>query len=328
MDAIAGLLDGPRARQAFLLRASMDPPWSIRVVDEAPLTVVAVVRGEAWMAPDGGEARLLRAGDVAVARGPDHYRVADALQTPETIVIHPGGHCRSLDGAELMESMRLGIRSWGNAADGAMVMLVGTYQLEGEVSARLLRALPPLLTLRSDEWDCPVIPLLADEMVKDEPGQEAVLDRLLDLLLIAALRAWLARPDAGAPEWYRAASDPVVGHALRLLHAEPAAPWTVSSLAERTGVSRSTLAKRFADLVGEPPLAYLTRWRMTLAADLLVERADATVAEVARAVGYSEPFGFSAAFKRVRGANPSEFRRTATATVDAQSHSATALKLG
>ncbi|WP_308209224.1 helix-turn-helix domain-containing protein [Actinoallomurus purpureus] len=83
--------------------------------------------------------------------------------------------------------------------------------------------------------------------------------------------------------------------------------------AERTGVSRSTLAKRFAHLVGEPPLTYLTRWRMTLAADLLVEQEAATVAGIARAVGYSDPFGFSAAFKRVRGANPTEFRRTATA---------------
>jgi AraC-like DNA-binding protein len=105
----------------------------------------------------------------------------------------------------------------------------------------------------------------------------------------------------------------VVGHALRLLHDEPAAPWTVAALADRSGVSRSTLAKRFAELVGEPPLTYLTRWRMTLAADLLVEREAATVADVARTVGYSDPFGFSAAFKRVRGVNPSEFRRTAAA---------------
>ena len=78
-------------------------------------------------------------------------------------------------------------------------------------------------------------------------------------------------------------------------------------------MSRATLAKRFADLVGEPPLTYLTRWRMTLAADLLVEQEAATIAEVARAVGYSDAFGFSAAFKRVRGVSPSEFRRSATA---------------
>ena len=146
------------------------------------------------------------------------------------------------------------MRTWGNAADGATVMLTGTYELDGEVSRRLLRALPPLLVLRDDEWDCPVVPLLADEIVKDEPGQEAVLDRLLDLLLIAVLRAWFARPEAGAPEWYRAYGDPVVGHALRLLHHNPAHPWTVAELARETGVSRAALARRFNELVGEPPM--------------------------------------------------------------------------
>ena len=153
---------------------------------------------------------------------------------------------------------------------------------------------------------------LAAEVAADTPGQQVVLDRLLDWMLVCTLREWFDRPGGEPPAWCAAQRDPVVGDALRLLHAEPAAPWTVSSLADRTGVSRSTLAKRFADLVGEPPLTYLTRWRMTLAADLLVEREAATVAEIARAVGYSDAFGFSAAFKRVRGVSPSEFRRTGT----------------
>nr|WP_269810053.1 helix-turn-helix transcriptional regulator [Kineosporia rhizophila] len=100
-----------------------------------------------------------------------------------------------------------------------------------------------------------------------------------------------------------------------MLHAEPAAPWTVATLAERAGVSRATLAKRFSDLVGEPPLSYLTAWRMTLAADLLREEPAATVADIARRVGYSDPFAFSAAFKRVRGVNPREYRRSSQVPV-------------
>ena len=148
-------------------------------------------------------------------------------------------------------------------------MLTGTYQLDGEVSQRLLRALPAVLVVRDQEWDCPVVPLLAAEIVKDEPGQEAVLDRLLDLLLISVLRAWFARPAAEAPGWYRAYSDPVVGRALGLLHHNPAHPWTVAALARECGASRATLARRFNDLVGEPPMAFLTSWRITLAADLL-----------------------------------------------------------
>jgi AraC-like DNA-binding protein len=191
-------------------------------------------------------------------------------------------------------------------------LIVGAYPVRGEISRRLLDALPVVLRVDAGGTGDPVLDHLAAEVAVDAPGQQVVLDRLLDWMLVCTLREWFDRPGGEPPAWWSAQRDPVVGDALRLLHAQPAAPWTVSSLAARAGVSRSTLAKRFAVLIGEPPLTYLTRWRMTLAADLLVEQKAATVADVARTVGYSDPFGFSAAFKRVRGVNPSEFRRTAT----------------
>jgi AraC-like DNA-binding protein len=309
---VAGLLDGPRAREAFLLRSSMDPPWSLRIQDEAPLTVMAMVRGEAWVVPDDDEPVSMRSGDVAIIRGPDPYTVADDTATPPQAVIHPGQRCTTIAGEELVDQWSLGVRTWGNSPDGAAVMLTGTYQFEGEVSQRLLRALPTLIVLHEDEWDCPVIPLLADEIVKDDPGQEAVLDRLLDLLLIAALRAWFARPDADAPGWYRASGDPVVGHALRLMHHNPAHSWTVAELARATGVSRAALARRFHKLVGEPPMTFLTNWRIALAADLLLEPG-ATIGSVAHQVGYGSPFALSAAFKRLRGISPQQHRTSARA---------------
>jgi AraC-like DNA-binding protein len=312
MDAIAGLLDGPRARSAFLLRSSMDPPWALRIEDEAPLTVIAAVRGEAWVLHADREPEALRAGDVAVARGPDHYTVADDPRTPLQAIIGPDQRCTTLDGEELAAQWSLGVRTWGNAPDGATVMLTGTYQMAGEVSGRLLRALPTLLVLRDDEWDCPVVPLLADETGKDEPGQEAVLDRLLDLLLIAVLRAWFARPDAAAPDWYRAHGDPVIGRALRLLHHNPAHSWTVAELAHETGMSRAAFARRFNELVGEPPMAFLTSWRIALAADLLLEPGS-TIGSVAQQVGYGSPFALSTAFKRVRGMSPQQHRLAARA---------------
>jgi AraC-like DNA-binding protein len=312
MDAIAGLLDGPRAREAFLLRSSMDPPWSLRIQDEAPLTVLSMVRGEAWLMPDEGETVSLQRGDVVVLRGPDHCTIADDPATAPQVVIHPGQRCTTLAGEDIADQWSLGVRTWGNSPDGATVMLTGTYQMGGEVSQRLLRALPPLLVLREDEWDCPVVPLLADEIVKDEPGQEAVLDRLLDLLLIAVLRAWFARPEAGAPDWYRAYGDPVVGRALRLLHHNPAHQWTVAELAGEAGVSRAALARRFHELVGEPPMSFLTGWRIALAADLLREPG-ATIGSVAHQVGYGSPFALSTAFKRLRGVSPQQYRRAAAA---------------
>jgi AraC-like DNA-binding protein len=310
MDAIAGLLDGPRARGAFMLRSSMDPPWSLRIQDEAPLTLVAMVRGEAAVIPDGGAVTTLRRGDVAIIRGPDPYTVADDPATPPQAIIQPGQRCTTPDGVEVAQMIDLGVRTWGNSPDGATVMLTGTYQLHGEVSDRLLRALPALLVLRDEDWDCPVIPLLAEEIVKDEPGQEAVLDRLLDLLLIAVLRAWFARPEAGAPGWYRAYGDPVVGPALRMLHHNPERPWTVATLADACGISRAALARRFHELVGEPPMAFLTGWRIALAADLLLEPG-ATIGSVAPQVGYGSPFALSTAFKRLRGISPREHRAAA-----------------
>ncbi|MBB6350088.1 AraC family transcriptional regulator [Nonomuraea muscovyensis] len=301
MDQLAALLDGPRARGAFLLRSLLNPPWSLRIQDEAPLTLVAMVRGEAWVTPDRGAPVRVAPGDVAVMRGPEPYVVADDPATPPQIVIHPGQRCTTLDGEDLYQEMDLGVRSWGNDPDGGTVMITGTYQMEGEVSRRLLEALPGMLVRPGG----PMISLLGAEVVKDEPGQDAVLDRLLDLLLIATLRSYLATHEA--PAWYRAQSDPVVGKAMRMLHNNPAHPWTVATLAAQVGVSRASLARRFTELVGEPPMAFLTDWRLALAADLLREP-DATIGSVARKVGYGSSFALSAAFKRVRGISPQEHR--------------------
>lgn len=107
----------------------------------------------------------------------------------------------------------MGVRSWGNSPAGSTVLLTGTYQLRSDTSQRLLNALPPLAVVPGDTCDNPLIPILAERIGKDELGQEAVLDRLLDLLLIAAMRLWFARPEAQAPGWYRAQSDHVVGRA-------------------------------------------------------------------------------------------------------------------
>lgn len=310
MDTLAGLLDGPRARGAFLLRSILTPPWSLRIQDEAPLTLVAMVRGDAWITPDRGDAVRLRPRDVAILRGPDPYTVSDDPATPPQAVIHPGQRCSTPDGAPLSTLTGLGVRTWGDSTDGPTVLLTGTYPMQGEISRRLLDALPALLALRDEDWDSPLVGLLADEIGRDDPGQEPMLDRLLDLLLISVLRAWFARAETDAPAWYRAHRDPVAGQALRLLQNNPATPWTVTSLAARTGVSRATLARRFATAVGQPPMAFLSGWRLALAADLLRQRPDATVGAVARQVGYGSPFALSAAFKREYGLSPQQYRHT------------------
>jgi AraC-like DNA-binding protein len=247
-----------------------------------------------------------------VLRGPDPYTLADDPGTPPQVVIHPGQRCETPDGREVSLMSFMGVRTWGNSPAGTTVMLNGTYEGEGEVSRRLLRALPAVIVLGADAWDSPLVGLLATEIARDDPGQEAVLDRLLDLLLIAVLRAWFARPDAQAPAWYRAYGDPVVGKVLRLIHNDPAHPWTIAKLAAEAGLSRAALARRFTELVGEPPMTFLTDWRLSLAADLLLEP-QATVGSVAHQVGYGSPFALSTAFKRVRGLSPRQHQLAAAA---------------
>jgi len=311
VDVFGGLLDGPRARGAFALRVIMDPPWSVRIEDRAPLSLVSVVRGHAWVIPDDDAPVRLGAGSVAVMRGPDPYGFADDPATRAQVVIHPGQHCTTPDGQDLAQAMDLGVRSWGNSPAGSTSMLIGTYERNSEIGRQLLSVLPRLVVMPADAWDSPLLQMLGQEIVKDEPGQEAVLDRLLDLLLVAALRAWFSSHQAEAPGWYRAQGDPVVGRALRVLQNNPARPWTVTTLARETGVSRAALARRFAELVGEPPMTFLTAWRLALAADLLREP-DTTISAVAQQVGYGSPFALSAAFKRVRGVSPKEHRAAVT----------------
>lgn len=310
MDNLGGLLDAPRARGAFALRTVMSEPWSLRILAKSPLTLIAGIAGDCWVIPDDGEPVRVGPGDIAVTRAPDHYNVADSPTTPPAVLIHPGQDCRDLDGNSVLEPMTHGIRTWGNDPDGQTVFVVGAYEHLSDISDRLLRALPPVITLRGDDWESPLVPLLCAEVVKDEPGQAAVLDRLLDLLVTAVLKAWFAQNDTNRPEWWRFQGDRVVEAALRLMHDHPARHWTMATLASEAGASRASLARKFSDLVGEPPMTFLKNWRMALAADLL-GLPNETVGTVADKVGYSSPYAFSAAFKRARGISPQDHKTRA-----------------
>jgi AraC-like DNA-binding protein len=306
MDAVVGLLDGVRARGAFVLRMELDPPWSMRIQDDAPLTLICQTHGRAVIAGDDTGTVRLEAGDVALTRGIQRYLFADDPGTRPMVVVHPGQRCTTVAGHDLRFEMSLGVRTWGNSASGADRSIICAYEGHSEVSTRLLDALPAVLVLRGNEWGTPLVELLAEEAGRDGPGQEAYLDRLLDLLLIAVLRTWFGREE-NAPPWWRAEQDPVVGQALRLIYNSPAHPWTVANLAAAVGSSRAAFARRFTELVGEPPIAFLTGWRLALAADLL-RSSTTTIAAVAKQVGYGTPFALSSAFKRAYGVSPNAHR--------------------
>lgn len=262
------MLDSVRPRGALVALAPGGPPTPIGGAAPAPLAIMVVMSGAASVQVETDAPQLLRQGDLALSTA--RRPVAASSESPD---------------AELMTA---------------------TYAVEGSVCERVLDGLPGLIVARATTATDALVALLVTE-ARDHPGGDAVVDRLLDLLVVTALRDWVASSEQAVLPWMAAADDPVVGSALRLMHDDPSAPWTIRSLAEALGVSRSTFAKRFSDLLGEPPMSYLTCWRLCLAADLL-RTTDHTLASVARQVGYANPYAFSAAFRRFYGVRPGQHR--------------------
>ncbi len=218
---------------------SLSPPWSIRIQDDAPLTVVAMVRGTGHLAAQPGFDRPLGAGEVVILSGGIHYTISDRPDAVPQVYIQPGQHCTTPSGESLSEVMNLGTRTWGNDPHGATVMLTGTYTTDGEVGKRLLDSIPPVIVVEGGDSTASIVDLLGREVTGDQPGSGVVVDRLVDLLLIAALRTWFAAPEVRLPAGYAALSDPIIGPALKLIQHEPHEPWTVASLGSRVGMSRA-----------------------------------------------------------------------------------------
>ncbi|MGW0182428.1 AraC family transcriptional regulator [Nocardia sp. NPDC003345] len=282
-----------------------NPPFSLHISERTPLTVLSPVRGGVWMITARHGSRYVSAGEVAVIRGSETYLIADDPNSGPPVVLHPGQP--SPASAEVLSWEVLNPGAAPRPRDTATA-LTGARDTASAVTRRLLHGLPPVIILRDSDFPARVLDIARQEASGDRPDHDLVLRGLLELVVAGALRARLLRHDA--PAWYHAYSDPSVGRALRLLQHHPAHRWTVAGLAAAVGVSRAALAKRFTALVGEPPMAFLTEWRLSLAADLFRET-DHTVDAVARHVGYSNAFALSAAFKRHFGVPPRDYRAAA-----------------
>jgi AraC-like DNA-binding protein len=267
----------------------------LRLSGTIQLAIHAVVRGHAWLWLDDPQAAVkLTPGDAALVRGGLDHCVADS----------PTALCLSADDfrAQHSEDEQAGDPE-------ATVFLCGAYQFAGDVGSQLVEALPPVLHLPNTDGDPlrDVIGLLSRELATPEPGQQTVLDRLLDVVLVHALRASF-RQGAQAPRWYQASTDPRLDPALRAVHADAAHPWTVPELAALSGLSRPAFARAFQHALGQAPMQYLTEWRMTLARDHL-RSGDLSLAQIADRTGYTSPYAFAAAFRRHHGQPPGRWRQ-------------------
>jgi AraC-like DNA-binding protein len=298
MDLLYDHLARARASGAVFARTVAAPPWGLRLEGSIQLAVHAVVRGRGWLwFDDDAQSPLeLVPGDVTLVRGgPDH-----------SIGHEPGAEC-----LEPQEFRARHARDAPGTPDDpqATVFLCGAYRFSGDVGSGLLDALPQVLPLSAAVGDPlrDVISLLSRELAAPEPGQPTVLDRLLDILLVLAIRTSF-RQGGNAPRWYRASADPRLSAALQAIHEDAAHPWSVPELAEISGLSRAAFARTFRDALGQTPMRYLTDWRMTLARDHL-RTGELSLTGIADATGYGSPYAFAAAFRRHHGDPPGAWRQ-------------------
>ena len=260
----------------------------------------AVVAGEAHLwAQEPEKALRLTAGDVALVRESIEHQMAHEPGAP----VIPFGEL-SVDGTPRGRTVE---------GDGpATVFFCGAYDFEGDLWRPMLDSLAPAVPTRPAPGSTlrATMDLLGREIMNDASGQQALLDRLLDVALIQILRQHFTASGEGAPRWFRASADPHIGPALRALHEDPARPWTVADLAGAANLSRSAFARRFTALLGVAPLTYLTEWRMSLARERL-RNSDERLAAIAHGLGYASEFAFAAAFKRHHGAAPGRWRAAA-----------------
>ncbi|MFF2128317.1 AraC family transcriptional regulator [Streptomyces olivochromogenes] len=306
---MADLLSRVRGRDVALSRSAWSPgERGMRMLVPAPLTLIAVVRGDCTVTRDGDAPVRAFAGEAVLLRGPVPYKVAPVPSTTPDLIVQGPDRYTDAAGSPVPGPVVTAARTCGYPDEpGTSLTVTGSYTWAADVGERLVEALPMVTHLRAGELPASLITLITEEIALDAPGQQAVLDRLLDLALVRSVRSVFSRPGAAPPSWWTAQADPVVGPALRALHERPGAAWTVPGLAEVVGVSRATLTRRFSERLGVSPMAYLADWRMILATDLLADP-NATVAGVARAVGYSDESAFATAFKRLRGRSPSAAR--------------------
>ena len=303
-DPLGEALHILRMSGTFYCRCEFTAPWGL-ILPEMPGTLMfhVVVSGRCWIEVDGAEPRQLQPGDLALVPHGEGHRMASEPG-------EPGVDLFALPRAYLGDRYEV-IRQGGGGAP--VTLLCGAVAFDQPAARNLIDALPRLLSVDAAdslhaEWMQSTLRFIVAEARHLRPGGEAIITRLADVLVIQAIRAWIEQDPSAQSGWLQALRDPQIGHAMTLIHRDPGRPWTVASLAHEVAMSRSAFAARFAELAGESPMHYVTRWRMQIAASALRE-GTVTVGELAAQLGYHSEAAFSRAFKRFTGRSPGAVRR-------------------
>jgi AraC-like DNA-binding protein len=308
MDALTAVLTVAGVRGTVAATVSAAEPWGLALDAVPGAAFHAVTDGIAWLGIDDRPGIRLMPGDVVLLPAGVPHVLASA---PDAGTV-PFDHLAAEQALAVGDELRLG------AGVPQTRILCASYHQDPATTVPLLALLPDVLHVPSRQAGAALdttVRLLAHEISRPQPGAAAVLNRIVDILLVQLLRAWLDSGRAGTrtASWLNALTDPIAGPALAVLHNQPGRDWTVTSLAAAIGVSRATLARRFPARVGATPAAYLTRWRMDLAAQRL-RGTDETVGAIARSLGYTSEYAFNRAFTRARRISPGRYRTKSRST--------------
>ena len=308
MDPLADVFDLSRVSGAVMAQLIAYEPWGVAVDPVPGAAFHAVVAGGCWLRVPGRAPQHLMPGDVVLLpTNTPHELVSSVDVRTDSPVRFETDTRRTPDGDMTIQGPGAGTR-----------VLCAAYDYDHDVAHPMMSQLPPVLYIPAgmpgdDGGLAATLRLLVLELGGRPPGSRAAVGRLIDVMLIHVMRAWLRMQEEDATDgWLLALRDPVVARAMNAVHQRPGEPWTLESLASEVSVSRATLARRFTQLVGETPPEYLTRWRKDLAAQRLRDTDD-TVGAIAAAVGYRSEYSFSRAFTRHRGLAPGRYRHQARA---------------
>ena len=307
-DVLTTVMDAVRLRSRVFCRSELKAPWGLALKRSDYAHFHVIERGGAWLRVEGQEPVALAGGDLVVVPHGTGHTLTDSLATKARPLAEMAGRRAGEAGCVVM-------RGGGEGAETRLVC--GSFRFERREAHPLLELLPPLIHLRpaetpAAEWLEATLRFLTWETREAKPGTETIVSRLTDVIFVQVLRAWIQSLPEGRGGWMGALRDRHVGAALALVHRSPDRDWTNASLAEAVGMSRSRFAARFTALVGEPPVTYLSRWRLETAAGLLQDGA-LGLGEIASRVGYESEAAFSKAFRRRFGAPPGAWRRRAAA---------------
>jgi len=304
-DPLGEALHALRMNGAFYCRSELTAPWGLTLpAMPGHVWFHAVTSGRCRLETEADDDRWLQAGDLALVT----YGEGHALRS-DPGVDAPG----VLDLEREQVTDRYEILRHGGGGDSTL-LVCGAVRFDHPVARTIVDLLPVVIRVDSgepeSEWIQSLLRLMAAEARELRPGGETVSTRLGDVLVIQAIRSWIQEDPSARRGWLGALQDRHIGRALALIHRDPARDWTVGSLAAELAMSRSAFAARFTELVGEPAMQYVTRWRMHVGHDALRDDG-ATVAELADRLGYRSEAAFARAFKRVIGVPPGAVRRAA-----------------